>query len=67
MEDEKHKFSGILIDTSHTGVGLYTFRPLEKGNCIEIYRTGIGEPVIATVKWCNKIGMDLFRVGISIN
>jgi len=68
FDEQKKKFSGILIDTSNAGVGLYTFRPLDEGNNIEIYRAGqVNQPIIATVKWCSKIGIDFFRVGISIN
>jgi hypothetical protein len=68
IDDEKKKFSGILIDTSNAGVGLYTFRHLDEGKCIEIYKAGqVNQPIIATVKWCSKIGIDFFRVGISIN
>ena len=68
LNEKKKKFSGILIDTSNAGVGLYTFMPLDEGNSIEIYRAGQAkQPLIATVKWCSKIGVDFFRVGISIN
>jgi len=27
----------------------------------------VNQPITATVKWCSKIGVDFFRVGITIN
>lgn len=62
------EFSGILVDMSGDGIGLYTYYELDEGHDIELCSDVLwGECKTASVMWSKKVSKDLFRVGLSLN
>ncbi len=57
-------FEGVITDITDEGLGLYLFNPLEVSQGITI-KKGISEYFNkGIVKWCNKMGDNLYRAGM---
>jgi c-di-GMP-binding flagellar brake protein YcgR len=57
-------FRGIITDISETGLGLYSYNPLDEGQEItimsesrELNRKGI-------VRWCHELGDSVYKIGL---
>jgi hypothetical protein len=56
---------GTTFDIGKGGMCVFSSKRLEVGHSIEIQCESIWEkPKIGTVKWCDKIEHNLYRVGI---
>ncbi len=68
LDEEEAGFSGILIDKSLTGLGMYTYYPLDAGQEIELFGDALwSDCLVANVKWTRQVSNDLFRVGLNFN
>lgn len=56
-----NNFKGKSIDISDAGLGLYVFNPLNVGQEITI-KSGIC--LKGTVRWCNELGDNVYRMGL---
>jgi hypothetical protein len=58
---------GRTADFSESGLGLYSHHELEPGAVLEIECLDIWEtPKMFTVRWCNRVGTNFYRVGLSV-
>ncbi len=58
---------GRTADFSESGLGLYSHHELEPGAVLEIECLDIWEaPKKFTVRWCNKVSGNFYRVGLSV-
>ncbi len=55
----------FTTDISYRGMCIYSDRPIEKGQTIEIFlRHVYKKPIVAEVKWCIKLTNNLYKVGV---
>jgi hypothetical protein len=58
---------GRTADFSESGLGIYSPRELKKGAILEIECQDIWEaPKKFTVQWCNRVSINFFRAGLSV-
>ena len=58
-------FQGITIDSSPKGMGIYVYHMLTVGDGLKVSNDMYSEPrQCATVKWINKIDVDVYRAGL---
>jgi hypothetical protein len=66
---DKHEIKqkeGVSLDISDTGMCFYTDAPLQKGAQLQLSVQYVWDsPRGSTVRWCNMITNDLYRVGVS--
>lgn len=66
--DPKASQESSTFDIGKGGMCLFSNKCLEDGHRVEIRCEAIwNEPKIGTVKWCQKIKHDLYRIGISFS
>jgi hypothetical protein len=66
--DEKEKVTeeGTTTDLSSEGLGLFSYKELEPGDIVEIECKDLWEmPRKFTVKWCNRLQHNFFRLGLA--
>ena len=57
---------GISLDISDTGMCFYTDEPLQEGVLLQLSVQYVWDtPRSSSVRWCNMVTNDLYRVGIS--
>lgn len=67
FDTSKTDFSGAIRDICNCGLSIFTHKRVMKGRILEIYAKGLWDgPRYATVKWCNEIAPDVYRVGLKI-
>lgn len=55
----------FTTDISYRGMCIYSDRPIEKGQTIEIFLRHVSKkPIIAEVKWYIKLSNNLYKVGV---
>ena len=65
-KDETKQKEGIALDISDTGMCFYTDAPLQEGSQLQLSVQYVWDtPRGSTVRWCNMITHDLYRVGVS--
>jgi hypothetical protein len=58
---------GRTADFSESGLGVYSSRELKKGAILDIECQDIWEaPKKFTVQWCNRVSINFFRAGLSV-
>ena len=57
-------FKGIGIDISEHGLGLYVFRPLNKGQKIIINEDFESAQRVGFIRWCAASGENEYRAGM---
>ncbi|MEJ2183426.1 MAG: PilZ domain-containing protein [Nitrospirota bacterium] len=63
-EHRRARAEGLTTDISDGGLGLYTDRPLKRGQVVKVYSSEMDEaPLRAEVRWCTKYSESLYRVG----
>jgi len=61
------KFWGITLNTSPSGLCLYTNHLFEKVFHIKVYSNALWNvPIDAEVIWCKEISENLYRTGLSL-
>jgi len=60
----KEIFKSITVDISEHGLGIYVFRPLNKGQKIMIKRGLQCTHKIGFVRWCAASGENVYRAGM---
>ena len=64
-DNEKTCKEGTTFDIGKGGMCVFSHKCLEVGHVIEIQCESIWDkPKIGTVKWCDKIEQNLYRVGV---
>ena len=64
--DKKTYEEGTTFDISKGGMCLFAEKDLEVGRVIEVRCDAIWDgPKTGTVRWCQKIRYNLYRIGIS--
>ncbi len=60
-------FKGITVNISDVGLGMYTFDFLRVGQEITI-TSGLDDTCReGTIKWCEELGENVYRVGLLFN
>jgi hypothetical protein len=66
--DTRTSREGTTFDISKGGMCVFSNRCLDAGHVIEIQCKDIwDQPKTGTVKWCQKIEHNLYRIGISFS
>ncbi len=68
MPDEKEDATGegTTADLSNKGLGLFSCKELDPGDVVEIECNYLwASPRQFTVKWCNRLKYDFFRLGLA--
>lgn len=62
------EFLGTTFNASSSGVGIYTERPMTKGDVIfNVCSDALWDyPRNAVVRWCAKVGDGIYRTGLSL-
>jgi hypothetical protein len=63
-DTEKKIFQGITVDISEHGLGMYVFRPLNKGQKIMINGDLQNSHRVGFIRWCAASGENMYRTGI---
>ena len=70
LEDAGRKiktFKALTTNLSDSGVGIYTDRPLEKGDSMALFSERLGDgPLTALVKWCQPASRMGYKVGLEL-
>jgi len=65
--EKKKVRKGSTADLSNSGLGIYTEGELQPGTVIEIECADFWTtPKNFTVKWCNRVKFNFFRIGLEI-
>jgi len=57
-------FKGISIDISEHGIGMFVFRPLNKGQKITINGGFQDAHRVGFIRWCAESGENGYRAGV---
>jgi len=57
-------FNGITVDISEHGLGIYVFRPLNKGQKIMINGGLQSTHRVGFIRWCAVSGENVYRAGM---
>jgi len=60
----KELFNGITVDISEHGLGMYVFRPLNKGQKIMINGGLQSTHRVGFIRWCAASGENGYRAGM---
>ena len=60
----KETFKGIAVDISEHGLGMYVFRPLNKGQKIMINGDVQSAHKVGFIRWCASSGENVYRAGM---
>jgi hypothetical protein len=60
----KEAFKGITVDISEHGLGMYVFRPLNKGQKIMINGGSQSSQKVGFIRWCAASGKNAYRAGM---
>jgi hypothetical protein len=67
-EPVKASGSGVTTNLSRRGLCFYTYHHLGEGQEVKVYSHQIARsPLLAEVRWCERISTTLFKVGLSFN
>jgi hypothetical protein len=65
--EAKKTRKGSTADVSNSGLGIYSHVELKPGTILEIECNDIWEGSRKfTVKWCNKVRLNFYRIGLHI-
>jgi hypothetical protein len=65
--EKKWVQEGRTADFSESGLGIYSPRELKKGAILEIECQDMWDaPKKFTVQWCNRVSINFFRSGLSV-
>jgi hypothetical protein len=66
-QGKKEVQEGRTADFCESGLGIYSHKELKKGSILEIECPDIWEaPKKFTVRWCNRVSSNFFRVGLTV-
>jgi c-di-GMP-binding flagellar brake protein YcgR len=58
-------WNNVTSDISYSGMCLYSNREITKGHRLKIYLRHVSkDPLVAQVRWCNRLSDNLFRMGV---
>ncbi len=65
-QEKKEVHDARTADFTEAGLGLYSHRELKPGAVLEVDCPDIWEtPMKFSVKWCNKVSFNFYRIGLS--
>jgi len=57
-------YKAVTINVSESGIGLYVFKPLARGQQIMIKNAIRGSRKTGTVRWHKKVNESIYRIGV---
>jgi hypothetical protein len=67
-EPVKGSGSGVTTNLSRGGLCFYAYHHLGEGQEVNVHSHQIARsPLLAKVRWCERISNTLYRVGLSFN
>jgi hypothetical protein len=64
-DKDDNRFKGAIIDESKSGLCMLTLAPIKVGSMLRIHGEGRIASRNATVVWCKKVSVDIYKSGFS--